>query len=324
MWHRHRTNRHKLVKTGLMISFFKFLKNDHLKNLRKRRNYNRINNMLTKFLPMKYKFMLHLLLRRVMQIYFGNNIKDKIKILMVTFTRFISYWLRKKYIFLEKIYRHFDNKLMMGTYVRVYGLVYNLIDYNSLVVISPFHEEWIWKILKPNRGEVFIDIGAHIGKYSLPLSRRASLVIAIEPHPLNYEKLLLNINKNGIKNVIPLNIAAWKEDCIINLNIRSFSGGHSIKIHEGLNSIKVKARKIDTIVENLKLDKVDWVKIDVEAAETEVIMGMKKVLEKYKPKIIIEIWDENFDKVKALLEEKGYMLERISREHYYYAKPKTN
>jgi tRNA A58 N-methylase Trm61 len=82
----------------------------------------------------------------------------------------------------------------------------------SLYIVSSLFEQWIWKylhILKP--GDCFIDIGAHIGKYTIQVTRIVGdegLVLSIEAHSDNYkilvENILINHLTKGSSN------SAWK------------------------------------------------------------------------------------------------------------------
>ncbi|MEM4311455.1 MAG: FkbM family methyltransferase [Nitrososphaerales archaeon] len=63
----------------------------------------------------------------------------------------------------------------------------------------------MWEFFKPKKGEIVIDVGAHIGKYSLPIANlvgKEGLVISIEPYPINYEALIRGIKLNHLKNII--------------------------------------------------------------------------------------------------------------------------
>jgi len=114
---------------------------------------------------------------------------------------------------------HIGLRLSRNCLVRLHGKYFivrkRTIDLN---VISPLSESWEIKTIKsyvkrlrslePNKTLVFIDVGSHIGKYTLLLSDIVDRVIALEPDPRNYKLLLYNLKLNNINNVIPLQIAA--------------------------------------------------------------------------------------------------------------------
>ena len=120
-----------------------------------------------------------------------GDLKDKLNIIIVVLLDLIPR--RLKLGFLKKLIIKAKSKLISETIARVDGLKYFLTDFESLQIISREHEEWMWNYLKPKKGEVFIDVGAHIGKYALQVAKivgEKGLVIAIEASPINYNVLL--------------------------------------------------------------------------------------------------------------------------------------
>lgn len=65
--------------------------------------------------------------------------------------------------------------------------------------------------LKRFRGKRIVDAGAHVGLYSLVASTFAKEVVSVEPHPLNFKLLQLNLYRNDVQNVIPINKALWSK-----------------------------------------------------------------------------------------------------------------
>lgn len=66
------------------------------------------------------------------------------------------------------------------------SIKYRLVDLESLFIISPRYEEWMGQYLTPMKGDCFVDIGAHIGKYALQVAKtvgNTGKVIAVEPTP---------------------------------------------------------------------------------------------------------------------------------------------
>jgi len=176
-------------------------------------------------------------------------------------------------------------------------------------------EEEIKQYLKLKPQGVFVDIGAHKGKYALRIAKllgSQGKVIAIEPDPQNYECLLKSIKINGFTNIVALNIAAFDKSSYVELSVSPFNSQlSSIKTKWGWKYIKVKAELVDEILNKLGIKCVDMVKIDVEGAEYEVLLGMKKTLLQQHPKIIIEVSWENFSRVTAFLKDLGYTITPI-------------
>jgi hypothetical protein len=135
--------------------------------------------------------------------------RDKLKLLLWfildSFPRTIE-----RALHLTKILTNIKNRLVNKVLVRVGGF-YKLVDSTSAFIISPKFEKQLWDYLNLEEGDVFVDVGSHIGKYTIPAARlvgSSGLVISVEPHPENYAVLVENVMLNKLTNVITLNIAA--------------------------------------------------------------------------------------------------------------------
>ena len=180
--------------------------------------------------------------------------------------------------------------------------------------------------------KIFIDVGAHVGKYALKVAKAnpASLVIAIEPGKLQFNALIDGIRKNNLKNVIPLNIAAW--DSAARLKLRVYSAIDTSTVVDEFDGFgrlicieNVEARPLDDVVKELGLGCVDWVKIDVEGAELHVLRGFRNGIARFKPKIIIEVKEFNREGVFNFFREFNYECKRIPEDkssEYYICEPK--
>ncbi len=179
------------------------------------------------------------------------------------------------------------------------------------------------KLLKENSN--YIDCGAHIGRYSLIASRfcKKGCIISIEPFPDNYALLQENINLNNILNIKALNVAAGKEEGQCSLYIGKDYATNTLclnwleqmdKQSTNCNKIKVNQRTIDNIIKESKLLSIDLLKIDVEGAELEVIIGCNKALSQGIIKnIICEIHEPIADKreILSVLQSFNYIISDI-------------
>jgi FkbM family methyltransferase len=115
-----------------------------------------------------------------------------------------------------------------------------------------------------------IDAGAHVGLFSVRASLYARRVISLEPNPLNFSVLQLNIMRNGLKNVSALPVALWTVDG----EAAFYEGGHS---HDGSiawkgpSSRSVQAVTLEQLVE--MYGRIGLLKVDIEGAEFEVLMS---------------------------------------------------
>jgi len=124
-----------------------------------------------------------------------------------------------------------------------------------------------------------------------------------------------NIELNGLKNVVALNVAAWSGEGKLKLFIGDIHSHHSVKVNFGLGFINVQARALDNLFNELKIKKVNVIKIDVEGAELEVLKGLVNTLEKHSPTVIVEIWKDP-EKVKEFINQKGYDMQQIAPKYY--------
>jgi FkbM family methyltransferase len=132
-------------------------------------------------------------------------------------------------------------------------------------------------------GDVVLDLGGHVGAFTVRAARAVGpkgKVIAVEPSRENFRMLCANVELNGLTNVIPLNQGAWSSRTRLNLTLSMLSGGHSfgeqhVKGYETSEVESVEVDTVDAILERLGVDRVDFVKIDVEGSEIEVLKGMR-------------------------------------------------
>jgi FkbM family methyltransferase len=217
-------------------------------------------------------------------------------------------------------------------FVNIDGVKYKFISYDELDILV-YLEPWMDKYLRVKNCEVFIDVGAHVGKYALKVAKAnpASLVIAIEPGKLQFNALIDGIRKNNLKNVIPLNIAAW--DSAARLKLRVYSATGTSTVVDEFNGTSrlmhiedVEAKPLDDVVGGLGLGRVDWVKIDVEGAELHVLRGFRGGIARFRPKIIIEVKEFNREGVFNFFREVNYECKHIPEDEsgeYYICAPKS-
>jgi len=151
------------------------------------------------------------------------------------------------------------------------------------------------------QGMTVIDIGAHIGIYSLLMAKAVGpkgCVYAFEPVPRFYERLLANIALNGAINIKPFQIAISDKNgemeffIVLPTLFAPFNEGSSSMFlcTPRSRSIKVSMETLDSFLERQGIEKVDAIKIDVEGAELKVIRGARKLLSRPdKPLLMLEI-----------------------------------
>src|ERR671921_608513 len=163
-------------------------------------------------------------------------------------------------------------------------------------------EDGIIEHFTPKQGDIVVDIGAHIGRYTIIASKRVGTngkVVAIEANPGNFEMLNRNIKLNKLANVIPLNYAVYSKETKIKLYLPGEESGYTIyntiMSNRAINEdkfVEVSANTLDYLLQSkgIKEEEVNWIKIDVEGAEFEVLKGAANVLSKSKDiSLLIEL-----------------------------------
>ena len=201
-----------------------------------------------------------------------------------------------------------EKSVMLKFDVPKYGYrVYCPINKEDFAIMSR-HEDEIIDHFNTKQGDIVVDVGAHMGKYTIIASKQVGAngkVIAIEAHPGNYDMLNHNIKLNGLTNVIPLNYAVYSKETKIKLFLPDEESGytmhHSVMFNylsskyplQGKDNekfIEVNANTLDNLLQKNGISQVNWIKIDVEGAEFEVLKGSANILSTSKDiNLLIEI-----------------------------------
>ena len=143
-------------------------------------------------------------------------------------------------------------------------------------------------------GDDFVDIGANIGVTAILAAHLVSpgRVAAVEPVPSTFRYLQSNVEGSGLKNVTCLQLAVASNSGQVTLVSRPGFGfaayvGHAEGLEEYVDYPAI-SLPLDTLVADLGLKRLRFVKIDVEGYELEVLRGARQVLETFKPVVILE------------------------------------
>ena len=211
--------------------------------------------------------------------------------------------------FLYKVFKvlGIGNSMLLRINVPKYDYkFYCRINNREDLVFMTNHEEDIIEHFTPKEGDIVVDIGAHMGRYTIISSKRVGAngkVVAIEAHPNNFEMLNRNIKLNQLTNVVPLNYAVYSKETKIKLYLPDEESGytmhHSIMPNYVFTKYKdktedkfveVSANTLDYFLQMKEITDVNWVKIDVEGAEFEVLKGSHNVLSNSKDiSLLIEV-----------------------------------
>jgi FkbM family methyltransferase len=139
------------------------------------------------------------------------------------------------------------------------------------------------------RGDIVLDCGANIGVFTKKaLSRGAGLVVAIEPAPHTLEALRRNFEgeiRSGRVIVYPKGV--WDHDAELELAIDEENQAANSLVRDRGHALKIRVplTTIDKIVSELKLPRVDFIKMDIEGAEKQAIKGASNTIQRFRPRM---------------------------------------
>lgn len=129
----------------------------------------------------------------------------------------------------------------------------------------------------PQEGNVAVDIGAGVGTEIPWLSKSvgpSGVVVAIEADPIATRRLKKLVQANALRNVITVQTAVWSHSTILNWDHAPNEGLRSKASRDFSDGQKVTATELSSILMELKINHVDYVKMNIEGAEREALQGM--------------------------------------------------
>ena len=174
-------------------------------------------------------------------------------------------------------------------------------------------------IKKTGRTNTCIDVGAHVGLWTKELSQVFKRVFAFEPMPHHRECFEKNVKKKNVK-LLPFALGDFTGKVNFKIDKKNTGNCHIVENYDKRKG-QFKQKELD----NFKFDKLDYIKIDAEGHEKEVLEGAVETLEKHKPFVSVEIKEKILEKVgksrhqlEQQLEDSDYELILASGcEHLY-------
>ena len=255
----------------------------------------------------------YLILRLFLRLLLGRRRRDKIHFLR-------KFWLDSSpsYLLMARLHNLFGKNKDRVHLLKIHMPKYH---YKYFCRIEkgdflPGHEEHLSQRFTPREGDTVIDIGAHIGRYTITSSKQVGStgkVVAIEADPDNFQLLKRNIALNNLTNVLPLNYAVFSTRTRMKLYEQSASAKYnSIMLTRArtMNYVEVNADTLDSILEQNRINRVNWIKIDVEGAEFEVLKGSTKTLSSNDISLLVEIHNiddpSHYDNILDVLKYHNY------------------
>lgn len=177
---------------------------------------------------------------------------------------------------------------------------------------------------KVAKGDTVIDVGANVGDTLMNFAKSVGsdgLVYGFEPDKNNFERLTKNISLNkSIQNMKAFNIGLGDEEgeYLIKMNETEPGNAGSKRIigaskSDSPNEMKVTIKKLDDYMDQLKVSKIDFIKMDIEGFELKALTGAIDTINKYRPKLFLELHDVKLreqgsdgNQLLKFLEDLGY------------------
>ncbi len=184
-------------------------------------------------------------------------------------------------------------------------------DLDLLVHHEPRSRAWF--AVRP--GEVVVDVGAHIGLYTLLAAKAGASVLAIEPDPENRALLEANVERNRLRDVQVVPVAVSDRSGMVALRRPGGPNRGTTSLvlpAEGVlvassRDVQVRREPLDRIVGQCGLDRVDWLKVDVEGHEIAALEGGRDTLRRTR-RLLLEVTSATAEACRRLTREQGFRL----------------
>ena len=163
--------------------------------------------------------------------------------------------------------------------------------------------------------DVVIDVGGHIGLFTLYASQfcKTGSIFTFEPVKENFELLSENVSSNNLNHVKSFNLAVSNSSSSVTLYLNEDTAGHSM-FSKSSQSITVNSISLKQIFDDNNIDRCDFLKLDCEGSEYEIIKNLPSEYFQKIQKMIIEYHmadtrPELLDELIKILKSQNYKLE---------------
>ncbi len=214
-----------------------------------------------------------------------------------------------------------STKGQVATAVRLsrHGMRFRPFFLSEWFMVLGVWEPYVRRRILLSRGDVFIDVGAHIGYFARLAARRVQaegVVICVEPDPRNLP--LLESNTSSYPQVVVVEGACGRKPGRMSFELDS-NPLYSAKADGREGTTTVSVTTLDAVaadlLSTLKGPRRYTCKIDVEGAGLDVVLGGLSFLRSSRSDIILEITDEELSELTKLLP--SYSIEPLARNYYY-------
>jgi len=194
-------------------------------------------------------------------------------------------------------------------------------------ILKQFNNDFYY-YLKDQEELNLVDLGANVGLFSMFVAPVCERVFSVEPTPSHFALLNELVDIAGIKNIEAHNLAIGTEDGEAEFNIHERNSTmnsfitHRTDPHSG-KTVKVKTKTLNSLIDSLDVDRIGFVKMDIEGFENEIIFeeSFEEALTKIDG-LYIEVHDfeergmmaENFNKISDKLKSLGRTTEKLQAD----------
>jgi FkbM family methyltransferase len=169
----------------------------------------------------------------------------------------------------------------------------------------PTHEDWLRSLVQPFDGELFVDVGAHIGTWAVRATRTFRAVVAFEPNVETNRILRTTVKMNGLNNIAVYRTA-----------LSNTSGERTVSTRNSIFKKRVEFRVPVRTLDSFNL-RPSLVKIDTEGDEFPVLQGAMETLNG-RPRVLVETHNpESLSKTRDCLEAYGYSIREFKRKNRF-------
>jgi len=154
----------------------------------------------------------------------------------------------------------------------------------------------------PRAGETVLDVGAAFGSYALPALRDGARVVCFSPADFDTELLRKNLELNPelARRCLVARDGLHERDGWFDPDHSRLFWGEQPGHGPGPGSGLLRVRPLDSwLVERPGVDRIDWVKLDVEGAELGVLRGAEGMLRRWRPRLLIELHEQHVPDMAA-------------------------
>jgi FkbM family methyltransferase len=201
----------------------------------------------------------------------------------------------------------------------------NTANYADIVLNQINNDRFYDPIFEGESNLTVLDIGGNIGLFSLYIQDKSTAIYTLEPTPSHFE--ILKELTHKYPNIHPMNIAAHNEDTTIDFYISDENSTMNSSVNKYGTKIEVKARTIASVISELGLTHVDFIKCDIEGSEMsaltdETVGAVKDIVDSW----FVEIHEtdnpllSNRNQIVEIFKRQGYSTQILREDSLYIYK----